>query len=228
MTETAYTTRRSSRAKRVTVRVDPHDGGVEVVLPPRATERDAAHAVSELEPWIERHRAKALAARRRVEDRGNTVPYLGRTLTLVPDPQRSRVLRRGDQLLVPGPAEPRRAALERWYRRQAKAEFAPRVDAAVEELRRTAPGRIPETEVRTAIGGQRTRWGSCSTSGRISLNWRLMLAPDEVAEYVIVHEVCHLAEMNHSERYWSLVAAMYPEYERPRDWLRSNGATLAL
>ena len=224
----AYTTRHSTRAKRITVRVDPHDGGVEVVLPARASERDAANAVVELAPWINRHRAKALAAQAHVSARGDTVPYLGATLELRSEQGRTRVHRRGDELLVPGEAETRAAALERWYRRQAKADLTPRVEATVRELDRTAPGRIRIPYRRTTIGGQRTRWGSCSTTGSVALNWRLMLAPDEVAEYVVVHEVCHLAEMNHSERYWALVERLYPGYGEPRAWLRAHGATLAL
>lgn len=207
-----HTIRRSARARRITVKVDPRDGGVEVVLPRGASEADAARAVVELEDWIVKHQAKVIDARERLhsERPAGTVPYLGRDLVL------------GEDV----PADP--VALERWYRRQARKELEPRVRAAVTELASTAPGRIRIECSRTAIRDQRTRWGSCSAKGTISLNWRLLLAPDEVAEYVVVHEVCHLAEMNHSANYWELVAALFPEYERPRRWLRDHGSSLSL
>jgi len=225
VTTIPHTIRRSNRAKRVSVRVDPRDGGIEVVLPQRATAADAANALVELEPWIARQQAKLAGARAVVADRGDTLPYLGTDLVVERQPDRTRVHRRGDVLLVP---EDDPSAIERWYRRQAQRELGPRVDAAARELERTAPGRIGITYARTTIRDQSTRWGSCSQTGTISLNWRLMLAPDEVAEYVVVHEVCHLAEMNHSERYWALVAALYPDYERPRRWLRQHAATLTV
>lgn len=217
-----YSTRRSTRARRVTVRVDPRDGAIEVVLPSRARDSDATRAIAQLEPWIARQQAKAAAVREAVAARPpGTVPYLGRDLQLVIEPGRTRVHRRDDVLHVPqDPA----GALERWYRRSAHAELGPRVEGAIREL----GARTTVAHTRTAIRDQRTRWGSCSSSGTISLNWRLLLAPDEVAEYVVVHEVCHLAEMNHSPRFWALVAELFPDYERPRRWLKSHGATLNL
>src|SRR3954453_8407463 len=117
--EIPYSVRRSARARRVRVTVDPHDG-VEVVLPQRTPEREAAVAVAQLRGWIERRLLEAEALRAQVAARGDTVPYLGTDLRLVVEPGRTRVHRRGDDLLIPaGDAGP---ALERWYRRQAKAE----------------------------------------------------------------------------------------------------------
>lgn len=220
----AHTVRRSARARRVSVRVDPRDGAVEVVLPPRATQADADRAVAGLAPWIARQQAKAAAARTAVASRPKgIVPYLGTGLVLVPESGRTRAHRKGDRLHVPAGAQ-QDQAVERWYRRQAKDELTARVEATVPELR----GRQRIEYTRTTIRDQRTRWGSCSARGTISLSWRLLLAPDEVAEYVVVHEVCHLAEMNHSPRYWALLSELFPEYERPRRWLRSHGATLTL
>src|SRR5579875_3050264 len=127
MTEIAYRVRRSERARRVRVTVDAQ--GVEVVLPRRAPAREAAAAVLELEPWIRRRMRELDRARDAVAARGDAVPYLGALLELRPQPGRTRVHRRGDVLLVPAGAE-RDAALERWYRRAAREEIAPRLDAA--------------------------------------------------------------------------------------------------
>jgi predicted metal-dependent hydrolase len=215
--EISYTIRRSARARRVRVNVHPH-AGVEVVLPVRASERAAASAVAELRPWIERRLGEAQALRLRLAQRAGTVPYLGDTLTLVAQPGRTRVHRLGDRLLVPdGDAQP---ALERWYRRAARREIATRLDRAT-ALAGTRYGDL-------VIRGQRTRWASCSASGRMSFNWRLLLAPSSVLDYVVWHEVCHLEVMDHSPRFWALLERRCPDYRGERAWLTRNGPTLVL
>lgn len=82
------------------------------------------------------------------------------------------------------------------------------------------------TVTRVSIRNQRTRWGSCGRDGHICLNWRLLLMPDWVRDYVLVHELMHLRKMDHSTEYWRLVAAAYPEYRAAREWLRRNGPGL--
>jgi predicted metal-dependent hydrolase len=79
---------------------------------------------------------------------------------------------------------------------------------------------------RIRIGGQRTLWGSCSSRGTLSFNWRLVLAPLEVLDYVVVHELCHLRVLNHSEHFWRLVEQRRPEWREQRDWLREHGPEL--
>jgi predicted metal-dependent hydrolase len=212
-----YTIRRSPRARRVRVRVEP-DASVEVVLPQRAPQREAALAIKELRPWIDRRIAEANAARRRLETPPGTVPFLGAHLRLRHDPGRTRVHRHDDELRVP--AVKTREALERWYRTQARAHIAPRLDAATGALGR------PYTKL--PIRNQRTRWGSCSTTGALSFNWRLLLAPEPVLDYVVWHEACHLVVMDHSPRFWALVERHVPAYREPRRWLRHNGAALVL
>lgn len=212
-----YRVRRSDRARRVRVRVDA-TRGVEVVLPRRAPDRAAAAAVHELRPWIERRVAELRRTREAVAARGATVPYLDGTLALVPEAGRVRVHRSGERLLVPA-GDPR-PALERWYRRQARAEVAPRLDRATA----FAGTRYASLTIR----GQRTRWASCSAKGAMSFNWRLLLAPAAVLDYVVWHEVCHLEVMDHSPRFWGLLGERCPDYRRHAAWLRRHGATLVL
>jgi predicted metal-dependent hydrolase len=222
MPEIPYTVRRSARARRVRVNVrtltEERSVGVEVVLPQHAPAQAAAAAMIELRPWIERQMGQAQAVLARIGARAGTVPYLGVALELVPQRGRSRVHRQGDRLLVPaGDARP---ALERFYRRAARAEITARLDRA------TA---LVGTSYRDlAIRAQRSRWGSCSPSGRMSFNWRLLLAPERVLDYVVWHEVCHLEVPDHSRRFWALVAARWPGYREDRRWLRVHGATLVL
>jgi predicted metal-dependent hydrolase len=222
MAEIPYTVRRSGRARRVRVNVralpDERSVGVEVVLPRHASAQAAAAAMIELRPWIERRMDEAQAVLERIGARAGTVPYLGVALRLVPQPGRSRVHRQGDRLLVPtGDARP---ALERFYRRAARAEIAERLDRAT--------ALVGSSYSDLAIRAQRSRWGSCSPSGRMSFNWRLLLAPERVLDYVVWHEVCHLEVPDHSRRFWELVGARWPGYRDDRRWLRLNGATLVL
>ena len=101
---------------------------------------------------------------------------------------------------------------------------------AAEEL----PARLYELAGRHGVSGltritirdQRTRWGSCGRDGHICLNWRLVLMPESVRDYVLIHELMHLRRMDHSPAYWLLVAAACPAYEEARAWLRANGRTL--
>jgi predicted metal-dependent hydrolase len=212
-----YRVRRSPRARRVRVSVDG-SGEVEGVLPRRAPERAAAQAVRELEGWIERRRRTLARAASEVARPPGTVPYLGRDLRLVPQPGRERVHRRGDELLVP--KRDAAAALERWYRRQARAEIGPRLDAATARAGTTYEG--------LTIRGQKTRWASCSSRGHMSFNWRLLLAPEAVLDYVVEHEVCHLEVMDHSPRFWALLEARVPDWREHARWLRRYGPTLHL
>ena len=217
-TDVVYRVRRSERARRVRITVD-RTGTVEVVLPQRLPQRAADEAVAELRPWIDRRLAEAGRQRAAVLARGDTVPYLGQSLTVVTQPGRDRVLRRGQTLLVPdGPA--RQAALERWYRRMAREEISARLDraCAIAGL----------SYAKLTIRDQRTRWGSCSRSRALSFNWRLLLAPEAVLDYVIWHEACHLVAMDHSPRFWSLVAQYCPDYREQVAWLKRNSGTLVL
>ncbi len=191
---------------------------IEVVLPQRAPERAAAAAIAELRPWIERRLAQVAIVRQAIAARAGTVPYLGKPLQLVGEPGRVIVRREGERLLVPA-VEPKQA-IERFYRRSARDEVAARLDAATAAvgLRYSA----------LAIRGQRSRWASCSASGAMSFNWRLLLAPEPVLQYVIWHEVCHLQIRDHSPRFWALVERRWPSWREHRAWLRRHGATLVL
>lgn len=84
------------------------------------------------------------------------------------------------------------------------------------------------TFTRITIRDQKTRWGSCSARGTLSFNWRLMLAPPAVLDYVVVHELCHLTHMNHSKAFWALVESVCPDYRAHRKWLKEHGQELIL
>jgi hypothetical protein len=216
--EIEYTVRRSPRARRVRVTVDPVRG-VQVVLPRRAAEREAAAAVRELGPWIRRRVGELRRAQETVAARGGTLPYLDETLVVVQQEGRSRAHRRAGVLHVPAGSE-RAAAIERWYRRAARDEIGTRLDHACARTGLAYEG--------LTIRGQRTRWASCSAEHSMSFNWRLLLAPAAVLDYVVWHEVCHLQVMDHSPGFWSLLERWCPDYRVHKDWLRRHGQTLVL
>ncbi len=196
------------------------DGTVTVVLPRRIPEAAALAAVRELAPWIARRRAAVATTAAALAARGGRLPYLGAWLTVVGEAGRQRAHRRADVLLVPADQEQRQPAIERWYRRQAAREVAWRLDAACARAGLTYHG--------LTIRGQATRWASCSARGAMSFNWRLLLAPPEILDYVVWHEVCHLAVMDHSPRFWALLGEHLPGYAEPRAWLARHGASLVL
>jgi predicted metal-dependent hydrolase len=227
VTTFAYRIRRSDRALHARIHVDAD--GVEVVVPNHFPLRNVETFVQEKRPWIERTLRRLRESERQFPPArlcdGGEVPYLGERLSLAVRVERSRtrahVARRGSELAVKlGPDNPLAGALEAWYRRRARVEVAPRLDAAVERAGRSYS--------RLQIRGQRTRWASCSTSGAMSFNWRLLLAPAEILDYVVEHEVAHLDVQDHSQRFWRLLASRSPEWREHERWLRRHGHALRL
>jgi predicted metal-dependent hydrolase len=225
---TDYPIRRSDRARRARINVSAD--GVEVVVPRRMALRHVTPFVEQKRPWIERtlrriREAEEAAAVRLVD--GGSVPLLGDLLPLrvrvEPGRVRSHVSIKESGLFVavgsPG-AEPVRDALEAWYRRRAREEVACRLDAAC--------ARAGTSYTRLSIRAQRTRWASCSSNGAMSFNWRLLLAPAEILDYVVEHEVAHLEVLDHSDRFWRLLGSRVPGYREHERWLRRNGPALRL
>jgi len=113
-----------------------------------------------------------------------------------------------------------RSLIEAWYRREAKRCLPVRLEPYAQTLG-VAPKRI-------SIRAQRTRWGSCSSNGTICLNWRLLLLPSDLCDYVLLHELCHLRHMDHSARFWALVESVFPDYAEREERLESAQGNLAL
>ena len=224
-----YAVQRSSRARYARIEVDAD--GVRVIVPERMPLREVEPFVAGKQRWIERtlrryRQAEVEAPLVQLVD-GGSVPYLGEDLTLrvrvEPGRVRPHVARRGGELRVAVGSSGQAAvrdALERWYRRQAREEVADRLDDAT--------ARAGTEYASLSIRGQRTRWASCSNRGGMSFNWRLLLAPVEILDYVVEHEVAHLEVLGHSRRFWALVGRRCPEYRRHERWLRRYGSTLRL
>lgn len=223
-----YALRRSGRAKNIRITVG--DDGVVLTLPERVAERHGHAFVQERTAWINRTLAKIESADEIVASRsladGSVVPFLGcdLTLRLLGGPSGRVTLKPAlGELMVRVPDERRETvaeALERWYRRQAKEVFTERLKACT--------ARNGTSFARVAIRDQKTRWGSCSTSGTISFNWRLLLAPEAVLDYVVEHEAAHIEVRDHSERFWALMDDRVEGWRESRLWLKRHGSTLRL
>jgi len=224
--EVAYVVKRSQRARYVRIEVS-RDNGVVVVVPRRYRIDDVASLLKEKGSWVVRKLAGSEAAPPGPVGRnlkgGDLVPYLGRDLELLvrKDGNRWPVAKlEGGRLLVSlgvSDSDPG-AAVERWYRAQAERLIGRKAEEVSASLG------LPYA--RLTIRGQRTRWGSCSQKGTLSFNWKLMMAPEPIIDYVVVHEICHLREMNHSRNFWKLVAENCPQWREHRKWLKEQESHL--
>ena len=223
---------RWSRRRRKTVEIRVDGDRVVVAAPARTPLEEIAAFVLKRATWILRHRpdGRARAARRRFVT-GESVPYLGRDVRLVAEPSDGpdatvRLVRGSFELRAPDelPGEERREriveAFERWYRTRAEERIPARVDhwSALTGLRPTG----------VLIRNQRRRWGSCSADGTLRFNWRLILAASALLDYVVVHELAHLAVPNHSADFWTEVARLMPDHLERRATLRAIGPGLTL
>ena len=206
--------RRSARARRMVLRVGRDDGAVMLTLPGQ-TPLDQALAFAETKAgWLERVRARLPAAQ--VVMPGALLPIEGRDLVITPAARRSAGIEDG-RLLVPA-GRPTGPVVAAFLKDLARQRLAPACDRHAAALGRRFTA--------IALRDTRSRWGSCTSAGRLMFSWRLAMAPPAVLDYVAAHEVAHLAEMDHSPRFWGVVARLCPDHGRHRAWLRQHGAAL--
>lgn len=212
--ELEITLRRSARAKRISLRVSGRDGAVTLTLPPRVPAGEGLAFARERADWIVSAMAKVAPIERVAE--GALIPVEGRELTLVTTGARGAVRVEGDCLIVPGssPAVRVQAFLKHLARQ--------RLIAATDHY----AGLLGRSYTSITLRDTRSRWGSCTATGALNYSWRLAMAPPEVLAYVAAHEVAHLAEMNHSPRFWAVVERLYPGWQVQRSWLRDHGNRL--
>jgi predicted metal-dependent hydrolase len=233
------TVRRSSRARLIRLTVDPRRAAI-VTIPARAArskgeaERLAETFVAEREPWLRRHLERQarqhaeLAALGPLRD-GALFRYRGELhrLRVVAGATRSRTIVTreggddGDELVVHLGAGERRelaAVLEAWLRVRARAAIEREIDRHAAALS-VFPAAV-------TVRDTRTRWGSCSRARRLSFSWRLVLAPPEALETVVVHELAHLRVFGHGPEFWDIVAGRRPDHRQWRRWLREHAIEL--
>jgi len=221
-----YELTRSARARFARLEVHLHRG-VRVVLPRRSPDSEAERFIKSKARWLLRNLARFDRLEKIVPNRkfvtGTKLPLLGMELTLEVAAGPPAVERRGDTLAVslPAPNEDAvRYALEDWYQALAEDEVEPRV--------RDLARRFGIAYRSVRISDARTRWGTCSSTGRLRFNWRLMLAPPEILDYMVAHELGHIDHKNHSPGFWSRVAELHPAYAEAEKWLKRFGRSLVL
>ena len=223
----AYTLRRSARARYLRADIGLRTG-LRITLPDGLNEARVESFLRSRRVWVLRALIRLERLATMIPDRtlehGTTVPYLGSTLTLNLSIGRpTRVGRLGDSLIVHAPRRTRAAiyaALKEWYREEA----ARILGGYAQEL--AARHRLDYRKI--VIRDQKRRWGSCSTNGTLSFNWRLMLGPESVARYLVAHELSHRAHPDHSRRFWEKVAELCPDFRQEERWLKKNGVGLVL
>lgn len=208
-----FSVRESRRARRLSIKVYPH-GRVEVVVPKRTRARDVQAFVDENRDWIQKTRA-AYAAQHSLEP--FALPFrvslaaTGRSFRITYRPQKDattvRFRRHGDLLVLSGKTADEMlcvAALKRWLAGLAKAEFEPRL--------RSLSGLTGNAFKCLQVRGQKTCWGSHSSTGTISINYCLLFLEPALVRYLMIHELCHGRHMNHSRHFWQAVGRHEPDY----------------
>jgi len=228
-----YEIRYSQRAKRLRLVVTPEK--VEVVAPKRTAGADIRRFVHEQQAWVCKTLAKVAAQPNQLPkpvnyQAGAKIPFRGELWPLVLKPSaRKRIKISFDQafivdlptLLASGAvSEAIKKALTVWLKKQAL--------VAAEQFCEQHSKRFQLYPNSIRVRQQKTRWGSCGAHNDINVNWLLILAPPAVLEYVMVHELCHIRERNHSHQFWALVAKHLPDYQQQRDWLKAHGAQLMM
>jgi len=215
--------RRSATARQYRLTLK-RDGTAVATIPLRGSEREARRFVEQQQDWLERARARQAR-----KPRGATVWVIGThvlwrgamtEIRIATAGERPQVCLAADVFRVPSLAGDLRPTLEAHFARRGKVELP----ARAWELAALTGVDVKLVTVRD----QRSRWGSCSAHGTISLNWRLVQTPDFVRDYIIYHELMHLREMNHSTRFWTRVEEVCPGWRDAERWLKRNGSLLGL
>ncbi len=214
--------RRNAQARRLVMRMLKKGVGVSVTLPPGVGDAQALAFVQAHEGWI---KAQLKTMPEAVPfATGSTVPFLDELHEIVHDGKlrgavRNTVDTDGQCIIeVSGAPEHIERRINDWMKREARKALAMCCARHAETLGLKYS--------KLTVRDQSSRWGSCSSRGTLSFSWRLIMAPYPVLDYVAAHEVAHLAEMNHSDRFWRLVETAFPDMKSSRQWLRKNGSRL--
>lgn len=215
--------RRSASARNYRLSLS-RDGIAIATVPMRGSMREAQHFVERNQEWLERARMRH-RLRPRVAPSwplGTTILWRGQFLEVraAAGGERPAVCLGADVFRVPSLEGDLRAVLEARFARLAKVELPARAWELAAQTRMNV--------TRVSVRSQRSRWGSCTASGVISLNWRLILTPEGVRDYIILHELMHLREMNHSARFWEWVEEVCPGWRESEAWIKRNGGHAGL
>ncbi|HEU5397490.1 MAG TPA: SprT family zinc-dependent metalloprotease [Verrucomicrobiae bacterium] len=209
----------SRRASRYRLRAFP-DGSVRLTVPRGGSIAEARRFAERNTAWIQRQLQFFASRPRRPNEWfiGTDILFRGNSVRLQPNGTERSIAVADETIFVDDSAADLRPEIENHFRKIAARELPSRV--------RDFAGLHGLAVRRVTVRNQRTRWGSCSPRGDISLNWRLIQTPPFVRDYIILHELMHLRQMNHSPRFWREVERVCPDYEVARQWLKQNSGFL--
>ncbi|MGE6776455.1 M48 family metallopeptidase [Vreelandella titanicae] len=212
---------RTNRRKSADIRVE--EGAVSIVVPSETPLEKIDQLLASKRRWIKEkmalHQLAAPASSREFVS-GEAFPYLGRNYRLkIETGAFAPVKLVHGRLLITLPSGPERPhmvrnALVRWYKRQAEQKIK-------EKVTRFAPI-VGVSPMGVGIRTFKSRWGSCTTKGKLEFNWQIMMAPNRMVDYVVMHELCHLIRHDHSSEFWNELGRVMPDYPQCREWLREN------
>ncbi len=210
--------RESAKAKRLTLRFHPEGGGgIVLTLPSLYSKKQAIKFIEQSTPWLEKQLVKS--SPKLTYGQGMLLPVLGKHYELRHKPSSSYKAWWGeDHLLIHAPTEKFGIFVQQSLHHLARQFLTERTNRYANQIGKPVN--------RITLRDTRSRWGSCSANGNISYSWRLVFAPESVADYVCAHEAAHLIEMNHSHQFWRLVEDFCSDYKTLRQWLRQNGKSL--
>lgn len=225
-----YAVNRSKKRRTVSISVKT-DNSVKISVPLKMAEKDIHKILTEKSSWIKKKIAFNQEYREHYQPKqfvsGESFLFQGKEYQLQITTDQKNISLSEKTISVPISYKENQSQedlikkkLTHWYKKQAEIFLNKRMNFYCKELKHN-PTKI-------VIKTYKSRWGTCYTDGRISLNWKLIMAPIHIMDYVIVHELCHLTHHNHSKKFWNLVAHYMPDYHEMKFWLQTKGCTLEL
>ena len=222
-----FETIRTDRVKSASI--DVEDNLVKVTVPKNLSDERIEELIKGRTLWIKQKlalQATAIVSKPKEYVDGEAFAYLGRNYRLkcANGTEESVKLKSGYLNVTTKNgkhnSERLKAAIEQWYRTKALSRLIDKTN------RYSAILKVEPTSIN--LKDYKAMWGSCSPKGVVSYNWRIILAPYKIVDYIVVHELCHLIEPNHSSKYWKQVRSVIPDYENSKEWLKNNGSSLLI
>ena len=224
-----FTLRRSARARRLRMQVDSENRQIVLTIPRFTMKFEVGRFIEMQTPWIEKQFTK-FEKQNTIHPKpkylkGDVFYYLGEPveLNLIPSSfWRPRINIRGDKMVISIHRDMTMSEGKKIIKKTIQNFYKKKAEEVIHDRLQFFNEYYQLEYKRVTLRNQKSRWGSCSGKKNLNFNWKLVMAPIEVIDYVVVHEMCHLSQMNHSAKFWNLVAEKIPNYKDIRKWLKDN------
>ena len=205
----------SKQAKRISVRINPSKNSLTLTLPRRASVEKGLQFLVSKETWLKNNLVKHETIKL---EHGTKIPILGKEYIIKNLQGRGITRIENEEIIVYGMPQFTNRRIKEFLQKELFIQCQKRAVFMAENIARKVKA--------VKINSANSRWGSCTTQGVLTFNWLLIFAPSEILDYIIAHEVAHLQEMNHSDKFWQVVKRLYPEIATAKKWLKTNGHKL--